>query len=492
MRIKSLQLHGFKSFVDRTLFTYDDGITAVVGPNGCGKSNVVDAVRWVMGEQSPRKLRGKGMEDVIFAGSETRPPIGMAEVVLTFDNRDGTAPEPFTTVPEIEIARRLYRSGESEYRINKQACRMRDIQDFFRDSGIGAKGYTIVEQGKVAEIVSAKPEERRILIEEAAGISKFKARRREAESKMASTEQNLVRVNDVLGEIRRQIASLERQAKKAAKYKRLQETLRIVELSLAQDERAELLGHVERASGQLARLRDQVTALQTNLAERELAVENQRIQLTEAEKAVARGSEALYALRSEIKELEGRIEFARRERESIDEANAGRRAEIGQLVQQRDAARAEAEESEAELARLEAAVAGEADAIASAEAEARAATEALRALERERDAANEAFVDVLTTIARGEDRVAGIQDRRDAIAQRLRTADRDLEVQQTQAAEATRDQDALEEGLRNLLAERDRFQESLLRAMQRHDAAHAAVRGAGVALREKRERLEAR
>jgi chromosome segregation protein len=492
LRIKSLQLHGFKSFVDRTLFSFDEGITAVVGPNGCGKSNVVDAVRWVMGEQSPRRLRGKGMEDVIFAGSETRPPIGMAEITLTFDNKDGSAPEPFTLFQEIEIARRLYRSGESDYRINKQACRLRDIQDFFRDSGIGAKGYTIVEQGKVAEIVSAKPEERRTLIEEAAGISKYKARRREAESKMASTEQNLVRVNDVLGEIRRQISSLERQAKKAAKYKRLQETLRVLELSLARDERAELLAKVEGAGSQLQALQDQVTALQANLAERELAVESKRIALTEAEKAVAQGAEALYALRSEIKELEGRIELARREREGIEAGNEGRRSEIAQLEQQREAAEAEAARSAEELSRLEGLVEGEEEAISGAERQAREAAEALRGLEGERDRANESFVAVLTEIARGEDRVAGIEDRRNQIAQRLRDADRDLEVHQSQAAEATRDQDTLEEGLRNLLSERDRFQEQQLRAMQRQTDAGDAVRRSAEALREKRETLEAR
>ena len=254
MRIKSLQLHGFKSFVDRTVFTFDDGVTAVVGPNGCGKSNVVDAIRWVMGEQSPRRLRGKGMDDVIFAGSESRPPIGMAEVVLTFDNSSGRAPAQYAAYSEVQITRRLYRSGESEYMMNKATCRLREIHDFFRDTGFGVKGYTIVEQGRVAEIVSAKPEERRILIEEAAGISKYKARRREAESKIRSTETNLNRVNDVLGEIKRQISSLERQARKASRYKRLQETQRILELSIASDERHELAAAASEAGGKLAKL----------------------------------------------------------------------------------------------------------------------------------------------------------------------------------------------------------------------------------------------
>jgi len=492
LRIKSLQLHGFKSFVDRTLFSFDEGTTGIVGPNGCGKSNVVDAVRWVMGEQSPRRLRGKGMEDVIFAGSETRPPIGMAEVSLTFDSRGGSAPAPYAMFDEVEITRRLYRSGESDYQINKQPCRMRDIQDFFRDSGIGAKGYTIVEQGKVAEIVSAKAEERRTLIEEAAGISKYKARRREAESKMASTEQNLVRVNDVLGEIKRQISSLERQAKKAAKYKRLQETLRVLELSLARDERGELLAKVEGATGQLQQLQDQVTALQANLAERELAVESKRIALTEAEKAVAQGSEALYALRSEIKDLEGRVELARRECENIEAGNEGRRGEIAQLEQQREASEAEAARANEELLQLETQVEGEAEALSKAEQEARQAAETLRGLESERERSNEAFVEVLTEIARGEDRIAAIEDRRAEIAQRVRVADRDLEVHQERTEEAASDQDALEEGLRNLLGDRDRFQEQQLTAMTRQTRAADAVRASADTLRGKRETLEAR
>ena len=321
MRIKSLQLHGFKSFVDRTVFTFKDGITAVVGPNGCGKSNVVDAIRWVMGEQSPRRLRGKGMEDVIFAGAENRPPIGMAEIALTFDNSDGLAPAAFSAYQEIQINRRLYRSGESEYLLNGTPCRLRDIQDFFRDTGIGVKGYTIVEQGRIAEIVSAKPEDRRVLIEEAAGISKYKARRREAESKLTSTEQNLTRVSDVLGEVKRQISSLERQARRAARYKRLHETRRVLELSLAADERQELLQTVEQAQGELTTFQDRVTGLEVNVSERELAGEEKRIALAEAEKAVAQGAEALYALRSEIKSFEGQIELSQRECETLEESN---------------------------------------------------------------------------------------------------------------------------------------------------------------------------
>jgi chromosome segregation protein len=457
LRLKSLEVNGFKSFVDKTAIRFQPGITAVVGPNGCGKSNVVDSMRWVMGEQSPRRLRGKGMDDVIFAGSEGRAPVGMAEVVLTFDNSDGSAPPAFSAYSEIQICRRLYRTGESEYLLNKAPCRLRDIQDFFRDTGIGTKGYTIVEQGRIAEIVSAKAEERRLLIEEAAGIGKYKARRREAESKIASTEQNLLRVNDVLTEIRRQISSIERQAKKAARFKRLRETLRVLELSLAADERRELLGALEAARGELSGLRDEVTALETRHAERELAVQNKRLELAECERVLTQGSEELLALRTEIKECEGRIEFGRREREGLTELATARRGELEQLREQRVGQETELRDLEEELSAVERAVASEAEALERAEMEARAAREALQALESERETSNTALVDVLTEIARAEDRLAAVEDRSAEIEARMRSADEVLEIGQNEASRADREQRALEEGLRNLLAERDRL-----------------------------------
>ncbi|MAG32221.1 MAG: chromosome segregation protein SMC, partial [Deltaproteobacteria bacterium] len=476
MRIKSLQLHGFKSFVDRTVFSFDEGMTAVVGPNGCGKSNVVDAIKWVMGEQSARKLRGKGMDDVIFAGSENRPPIGMAEVTLTFDNVDGQAPAAYAMYSEIEVARRLYRSGESEYLMNKQPSRLKDVHDFFRDTGIGLRGYTIVEQGKVAEIVSAKPEDRRGLIEEAAGIGKYKARRREAESKMRSTEQNLVRVTDVLGEIRRQISTLERQAKKAARYKRLQETQRILELSLAADERARLLGEVDTETGALTTLEDQMAAIETQLAERELAAQELRIGQAEAEKAVTAGAEKLYGLRSEIKNLEGRIELARRERDGLEESSEARQEELTQLGLQLANAEREHLNAREELEQLESSLGQEQEAIESAEREVQSAQESQRGFERERNTRNAAHVDLLTSVARAEDRIASSSDRQSAIDQRLRGVDADVEAQQTQAAEAGREQSSLEQGLRNLLSSRDQFQEQLREAMRKHEQARETQR----------------
>jgi len=492
VRLKSLELHGFKSFVDKTTVRFQPGITAVVGPNGCGKSNVVDAMRWVMGEQSPRRLRGKGMEDVIFAGSEARAPVGMAEVVLSFDNSDGSAPPAYAAFSEIQISRRLYRTGESEYLLNKAPARLRDVHDFFRDTGIGTKGYTIVEQGRIAEIVSAKAEERRILIEEAAGIGKYKARRREAESKIGSTEQNLLRVTDVLGEIRRQISSIERQARKAARYKRLRETLRVLELSLAADERRDLMASLERASDELGELRDRQTALETQVAERELAVQSKRLELTECERVLTQGSESLLALRSEIKECEGLIDYGRRERESLAELTAARRSELERLREQRVTQQGEEAELADELARVERAVESEQAALTAAEAAARQARESLTSLEGERDAANGQLVEVLTAIARAEDRQATVEDRRAELDSRMRSADEGLEVGQSEAARVDREQEALEEGLRNLLAERDRLMGLLRSALDAHAKSVEREGQTAERLRRSREQAEGR
>jgi chromosome segregation protein len=492
VHLKSLELNGFKSFVDKTAIRFQPGINGVVGPNGCGKSNVVDAMRWVMGEQSPRRLRGKGMDDVIFAGSEGRSAVGMAEVTLTFDNSDGSAPPAYAAWNEIAICRRLYRTGESEYLLNKAPCRLRDIQDFFRDTGVGTKGYTIVEQGRVAEIVSAKAEERRILIEEAAGIGKYKARRREAESKIASTEQNLLRVNDVLAEIRRQISSIERQARKAARYKRLRESQRILELSIASDERAELAGIVGQAADVLQGLRDQVTALETNSAERELAVQNKRLELAECERVLTQGSESLLALRTDIKENEGKIEFGRREREGLAELVTARKTELEELREQRASQEGEVESLAAEVEAVERAVESEKEALEKAESSAQEARGQQQALEGERDTANQTLVSVLTEVARAEDRISTIDDRRDELESRMRGTDEVMEIGQTEASRVDREQRALEEGLRNLLAERDRLMGRVKEALEGHARAVERERAEAERVQASREGAEGR
>ena len=233
MYFKKLELFGFKSFADKTLIEFEAGVTAIVGPNGCGKSNISDAIRWVLGEQSAKSLRGSGMEDVIFSGSSAKEPLNFAEVTLTLSNESKILPIAYD---EVAITRRLYRSGESEYLINKNPMRLRDISELLMGTGIGTDGYSIIEQGKMDIILNARPEDRREIFEEAAGITKFKSKKKEALRKLEQTDANLLRVNDIIVEVKRQIGSIERQAKKAASYKVEFEKLKHLELGVASRE----------------------------------------------------------------------------------------------------------------------------------------------------------------------------------------------------------------------------------------------------------------
>ncbi|HQX83022.1 MAG TPA: AAA family ATPase, partial [Vicinamibacterales bacterium] len=246
MRLSRLHINGFKSFADRAELSFDDGVTAIVGPNGCGKSNVVDAITWVLGEQSAKSLRGERMEDIMFSGSDGRKPTASAEVRLRLANVAQAAMLTSTEVGgdgvvdpavgengqlplvtrDVEIGRRLYRSGESEYLIDGEVCRLRDVHDLLMDSGLGIKAYAVIEQGKIGQILSARPAERRALIEEAAGVTKYKSRRRSAELKLDAARQNLMRVDDIIFEVEKQRGALKRQAARARRYKRLREELR--------------------------------------------------------------------------------------------------------------------------------------------------------------------------------------------------------------------------------------------------------------------------
>ncbi len=233
MKLKKLELVGFKSFLEKSNIEFPPGISAVVGPNGCGKSNIVDALRWVMGEQSVKQLRGKAMEDIIFSGADGKSPMNMAEVSLTLANDNGSAPEELKDFSEIMITRRQYRSGERAYFLNRQPCRLKDIHNIFWGSGMGAKSYAVIQQGNIGAITDAGPEERRFFIEEAAGITRYKNRKNEALRKVEATNQNLLRVNDIIVEVKRQMGGLQRQAKKAESYKGLQEKSKALEIFAA-------------------------------------------------------------------------------------------------------------------------------------------------------------------------------------------------------------------------------------------------------------------
>jgi chromosome segregation protein len=229
MNIKSLSVHGFKSFCHPTTISFHRGLNSIVGPNGCGKSNISDAFKWVMGEGNIRELRGDRLEDIIFAGSREYKPLGMAEVSMIIETAGGAMPAQYADFTEIEITRRVYRSGETECFINKKPCLLKDIREIFMDTGLNPRAYSIIEQGSIMDIVKSSPTELRRLLEEAAGITKFRERRTSTLRKLEATRENLARVSDIIGEVGRQVKSVQRQAGEARKYLVFQKELKKIE-----------------------------------------------------------------------------------------------------------------------------------------------------------------------------------------------------------------------------------------------------------------------
>ncbi len=346
MRIKKLEIKGFKSFPDKTVLEFKPGISAVVGPNGCGKSNVFEAVRWVMGEQRVKSLRGKKMSDVIFNGSETRKPLGMAEVVMVLSNTDGPRHPSMSDYDEIMITRRLYRDGQSQYELNNVSCRLSDIVDFFLDTGVGKNSYAIIEQGRVEMVVAAKPEERRVLIEEAAGISRYKARKEAAIKKLEDTRQNLVRISDVIGEVKRHANSLKRQAAKAERYRVLSDRLKELEISLHAHNCARLFVDLDSINGQLDAHRSARVEKESKFSESHAELEAQRLRALETEKALKDALEIRHKIDIELTTVRGRIEKDKSAIVQIEEFQTRSEAQKTLLEEQEAKARLAHEELE--------------------------------------------------------------------------------------------------------------------------------------------------
>lgn len=372
MYLKSVEIVGFKSFAEKTRLEFEPGMTAIVGPNGCGKSNVSDAIRWVLGESRPTAIRGSSMEDCIFNGTDSHKPLGMAEVTLTLADCEKTLD---LGLSEVSITRRVFRSGESDYFINKKACRRKDIQRLFMDTGVGTDSYSIMEQGKIDQILSSRPDDRRAVFEEASGITKYKNDKKEALRKLEQTEANLLRLADVIREVKRQIISLQRQAGKAQRYKELQESLRKLDIYVT---------------------RDRLNNLKTRIEEIRAQLEASRLKVDDAHRRIAAANGETDALRSELQQLENAIgtamDDALRVKGELERAqqtlrtNAERITELETLAQQNTR---ESEEAQSRLAQHRISLEEIVHLVQTAETErteAKAALEAATAKQRETEA----------------------------------------------------------------------------------------------------------
>ena len=436
MRIQKIEVNGFKSFADREVVVLDDHVTAVIGPNGCGKSNIVDAMRWCLGEQRPKHLRGSGMADVIFAGSSTRGPAGMAEVTITFEN-EGDFPPPYSNYAEIAVARRLFRDGTSEYLINKVPCRLRDINEMLMGTGIGTRGYSVIEQGRVGQIVTSKPETRRHIIDEAAGITKFKAQKAAAERKMDQTRQNLLRVTDVITELEGRLGTLRRQAQKAERYKRYRTELRDLELWSAVHKFLEL-EMTGRVLGDRRRdLDEQVAALRNESGSCEARIEAQRLELGELERRYSNAQQRSFGLENRISMLEQEKRFAAQEREGLQGSVSQARAEVEVVNRSLEGLRGELDgvlEQQSELGEGD----GEGGEVTAAERLARRYDELNEGLRDQQSGLEQLRAErakVATSMAGLEAHLASREEGLGELEARLTTISADIEAEQAGAGE---------------------------------------------------------
>ena len=354
MRLTHLGIFGFKSFMNKTEIPFGTGITGIVGPNGCGKSNVVEAIRWVLGEQRATAIRGHKMEDVVFAGTRARKPLGMSEVSLTIDNDERLLPIDYT---QVTITRRLFRSGDSDYLLNKVPCRLLDIQNLLMDTGLGPGAYSVMEQGMVDEIISEKTENRRRILEEAAGITKYKARRRSTWNKLESTEADLVRLEDRIGEIKRQVDYLSRQVGRARRYQELKTELDDLDLRFGRHQFFSLRDELQPLEREFDELSRTAEAGLTRFTAREAELEKRRLALTESERALQEAGIALTRCVEEIHELDNQLVTSRERREARDhfiQRATGQLEESGRQLQdterQLEQTRASLETAETETA----------------------------------------------------------------------------------------------------------------------------------------------
>jgi len=439
MFLKRIELKGFKSFADRTELEFVPGITAVVGPNGSGKSNISDSIRWVLGEQSAKSLRGGKMEDVIFAGSDTRKPVNYGEVSITLDNSSHRLPLDYT---EVTVTRRILRSGESEYFINKQACRLKDITELFMDTGIGKEAYSIIGQGRIEEILSTKSEERRGIFEEASGIVKYKSRKKQAEKKLEETEQNLVRIADLIAELEGQIEPLEEQAEKAKRYKELKEQLKTNEIALYVHQIDQVHAGWNETKRKLEELERERIALSTIVSQHDAALEKDRLEIRQLEEQLEKEQQTLLTVSGEAEKCDGQIEVLKERKRNLD---AGRKQAADKLASISERIAARQSEHEALQKRLQ-----EVDEQLKAlqqtlhDEEARLlGVEGASGSAQEEDLRAE-MLEVLSSSAQHRNEVRYLEQQEEALARRRGKLESDIEQSQAGRQEAVQKRDRLQ------------------------------------------------
>ena len=440
MYLKALKLHGFKSFADATTLRFEPGVTAVVGPNGCGKSNIADGIRWVLGEQSAKALRGGKMQDVIFEGADTRKAAQLCEVALLLTDCEKQLGSEFH---EIEIMRRVHRDGQSEYFFNGQPCRLKDIHKLFMDTGVGRTSYSIMAQGQIDQILSSKPEERRAVFEEAAGITKYKSQRREALNKLALTEQNLTRIADVIGEISRQIGSLRRQAAKAMRYKRLSHRLRHLSLAWSGHQHAQLSGVLGELETKVAALRTEAEARRASLESQQAALDEKKAQRQRLNQRVQDAQQGVYDVRSQREAAENQANLAQIKRSGLEDRLASSRDNLGELEMQLREVSAQADTG-AQDKQLQLGLLGSSDAVfQQRNREVAIAEGELSKLEQELQQAKFQLLQLESTVARLRTDCSGYEvdqktsvHRHDSLAQEIAG----LQAQRAEAAAAAAEQ----------------------------------------------------
>ena len=436
MKLKKLEIQGFKSFQDKAAITFPAGISAVVGPNGCGKSNVIDAIRWVMGEQSVKKLRGKSMEDVIFAGANGKAPLNMAEVALTLKNDNGNAPEELRDYAEIMITRRLYRSGDSAYLLNKQPCRLKDIHNLFLGSGLGTKSFAVIQQGNIGAITDAGPDERRHFVEEAAGVTRFKSRRQETLRKIQSTNQNLYRVMDIIGEIKRQMASLKRQARKAELFKTYQERIRTLDIYQGLHYLDEYSREIAEAETLLQELKDADLSHVAEIKKLDAAVEDVKIKRWQKNQEIAEQKSRKFELQRRIDKTENDMAHLREETKRLAEEVESLDDTHREIARQNERMVAEIDESEVQYKHLQQEIEGVRTELESERAASREITASLETQQAALNTHKARLTDLIGQEARYRNIHQTAQNNRENLQRRIRKTEEEVILAQREVTES--------------------------------------------------------